>query len=245
VATEATPALESRGFFATLLGVYVDPLATFRSIAAHPAFLAPLLAIMLVNASFTFVWLRKSDHAEVARAQIEESGWADRIPADQQGEVVARQARLLPMFAWLGPFVILPVILVGLSAVFLFTFRFFYSAETTFRQSLAVMSWSSLASYLLATTLTVIVLLLRDDWSVDPRTVVQANPAMLLERGSVAKPLRELLDSIDLFAFWNVFLLSAGYAATARRSLGSAAVGVLAWYGLYVLLFKVAMTAVF
>lgn len=242
--SDPPPVLASRGFLSTLVGVYTDPIATFQAIAARPVFLAPLIAIVLVNAAFTFVWLRKSDHVEVVRAQLEETGILDRIPPDEQPAALQRQARILPLFAWLGPLVFLPLIMVGLAGLFLFTYRFFYAADTTFPQSLAVLSWSFCAFYLLATAMLVLVLSLKGDWSVDPRSVIQANLAALVDRTAVSRPVYDFLDSIDLFSAWTVFLLSAGYAATARRSLGSAAVGILVWWALYVMV-KVAMALAF
>ena len=238
------PADVSPGFLGRLVGLYVAPIETFRAIAAHPTFLAPLLAIVLVNSAFTFVWLRKSDHVEVARAQMEDAGVFDRVPPEKHAEIVERQARLLPTFAWLGPTVFLPITLVALSGLFLFVYRFFYASETTFRQSLAVMAWAQLTFYLLATLLVVLVLSLKNEWSVDPRNVIQASPAALVEKSAVPKPVHSLLDSLDLFSFWLVFLLSAGYAAVSKRSVGSAAVGVIVPWGIYVFL-KVALAAVF
>ena len=190
------------------------------------------------------MWLRKADHAEVARVQLEEAGVFDRIPPEQHASLVERQVRLLPPFAWLGPTVFLPIMIVAVAALFLFVYRFFYESETTFVQSLAVMTWSLLAFYLLVTLLVVLVLTLKGEWSVDPRTVIQANPAALVEKTAVPKPLHVLLDALDLFSAWMLFLLAAGYAATARRSVGSAAVGVLVMWGIFVLL-KVALAAVF
>ena len=197
-----------------------------------------------MNSAFTFVWLRKGDHTEIARVQMEEAGVFDRVPPEKHGEFVERQARLLPMFAWLGATVFLPITLVTLAGLFLFVYRFFYASETTFRQSLAVMAWAHLTFYLLATLLVVLVLTLKNEWSVDPRNVIQASPAALVEKSAVPKPVHSLLDSLDLFSFWMMFLLSAGYAAASRRSVGSAAVGVIALWGIYVLL-KVALAAVF
>jgi len=238
-AGEAAP-----GFFANLIGLYVAPIETFRAIAAHPTFLAPLLAIVLVNSAFTFVWLRKGDPVEIARVQMEEAGVFDRVPPEKHGEIVERQARLLPTFAWLGPTVFLPIMLVAMAGLFLFVYRFFYASETTFRQSLAVMMWAHLTFYLLATLLVVLVLTLKNEWSVDPRSVIQASPAALVEKSAVPKPVHSLLDSLDLTSFWLIFLLSAGYAAASRRSVGSAAAGVVGLWGIYVLL-KVALAAVF
>ena len=238
-AREAAP-----GFFANLVGLYVAPIETFRAIAAHPTFLAPLLAIVLVNSAFTFVWLRKGDPTEIARVQMEEAGVFERVPPEKHAEIVERQARLLPTFAWLGPTVFLPITLVALSGLFLFVYRFFYASETTFRQSLAVMAWAQLTFYLLATLLVVLVLSLKGEWSVDPRNVIQASPAALVDKSAVPKPVHSLLDSLDLFSFWMVFLLSAGYAAVSKRSVGSAAAGVIVPWGIYVFL-KVALAAVF
>jgi hypothetical protein len=226
------------------VGLYVAPIETFRAVAAHPTFLAPLVAIMLVNSAFTFVWLRKADHVEVARAQMEEAGVFDRVPPEKHAEIVERQVRMMPTFAWLGPTVFLPIMLAALAGLFLFVYRFFYEAETTYRQSLAVMAWAHLTFYLLATVLLVLVLSLKGEWSVDPRFVIQASPAAVVEKSAVPKPVHSLLDSLDLMSFWLIFLLSAGYAAASRRSVGSAAGGVLALWGVYVLA-KVALAAVF
>ena len=132
---------------------------------------------------------------------------------------------MLPVMAWLGPTVFGPIAFFVLALLFLFVYRFFYASETTLRQSLAVVSWTFLTFGLVGTSLTLIVLSLKGEWSVDPRTAVQASPAVLFEKGAIAKPLHALLDALDLFSFWVIFLLSAGYAATAKRSVGSAALG--------------------
>src|SRR4051812_41392610 len=240
-ASTPEPAL---GALDTLVGLYTAPTATFRAIAARPSFWLPFIGVILVNLAFTFVWLRKADPVELSRAQMEEAGVFDRIPADQQATVVQRQARMLPIFAWLGPTVFGPIWFVALAGAFLFVYRFFYASETTFRQSLAVVSWALFAVALVATPLTLLILSLRGEWSVDPRTVIQANPAGFLEKDAVAKPVHALLDALDLFSAWTLFLLAAGYAATARRSVGSAAIGVLALWGIYVVL-KVGLAAVF
>jgi Yip1 domain len=200
--------------------------------------------MVLVNTAFTMVWLRKGDHAEIARAQLEEAGVFEKFPPEEHANLVARHARVMPTFAMLGPTVFLPIMVLALAGLFLFVYRFFYASETTFTQSMAVICWCLFASYLLLTILTALVLVLKNDWNVDPRTVIQASPAAVVDRTSVAKPVHALLDSLDLFSVWILFLLSAGYAATARRSVGSAAVGVVVMWGMYVLL-KVGLAAAF
>jgi Yip1 domain len=238
------PVEPPRGFFSTLAGVYSAPTETFRGLAARPSFVAPLLGAILLNVAFTFLWMRKADPVELARTQMEESGVFERVPPERHDEIVQRQARLFPIFAWLGPLIFAPIGFAAMAGLFLFIYRFFYASETTFRQSLAVVSWSLLAVGLVTTPLTLLVLALKGEWSVDPRTVIQASPAAFFEKGAVPKPVNALLDSIDLFSAWILFLLTAGYAATSKRSLAAAAVGVLVVWAIYVVM-KISLAAVF
>lgn len=240
----ASPAEPPLGAMETLAGVYTAPGATFTALARRPTWIFPFLAVMVINTAFTFVWLRKGDPVEISRVQLEEAGVFDRVPADQHDTILQRQARLLPIFAWLGPTVFAPIVYALMAGLFLFVFRFFYAAETTYRQSLAVVCWSFLAFALVTTSLTALILGLRGDWNVDPHLALQANPAALLDKGAVPKPVHALLDALDLFSAWLLFLWSAGYAATAKRSVGSAALGVVGVWGIYVLL-KVGLAAIF
>src|SRR5712691_27229 len=107
-ASAPEPAAPSRGFVSTLAGLYTAPVETFRGLAARPAFVAPLLALIVLNVVFTFVWMRKADPVELSRTQMEESGVFERVPAERHAEIVERQARLFPIFAWLGPLVFAP-----------------------------------------------------------------------------------------------------------------------------------------
>jgi hypothetical protein len=212
----------------TLVGLYTEPGETFRALASWPSFVVPVVGAVLLNVIFTFVWLHKADRVELSRRQMQEAGVFDRIPAEQHEAVVQRQARMLPFFAWVGAILFGPIGLVVLSALFLFVYRFFYAASTTFAQSVTVVAWTFFAVALVTTPVIMLILALKGDWSVDPRNVVQANLGSVVNKAAVPKPVHALLDSLDLFSAWTLFLLSAGYAATARRSVGAAAVGVVA-----------------
>jgi hypothetical protein len=225
--------------------VYFTPVETFRALAARPVWLAAFLALIAVNTTFTFVWLRHADPVELSRTQLEEAGVFERGGTpEQHAALVERQAKMFPVFAWLGPTAFGPAAFFLLALLLMFVYRFFYASDTTMRQSLAVVSWTFFAVGLVATPLTLLVLWLKGEWNVDPRTVVQASPAAFVEKGAMAKPLHALLDAFDLFSIWILFLLSAGYAATARRKVGSAAAGVVVLWALYVGM-KVALAAIF
>ncbi len=241
-ASPDTPA--PAGFLSTLVGVYTAPGETFRAMTARPSFVAPLVALVLLNIVFSFVWTRRMDPVEFSKTQMEESGVLDKIPPERQAEILERQAKMVPIFAFVGPIVIAPIGFVVLSAIFLFVFRFFFGAEITFRHSLAVVCWSLFAVALVTTPLTLLILFLKGDWNVNPGEVVQANGAALLDRATAAKPLYALASTIDAFSFWTMYLISAGFAAMSKKTVGSAAAGVVTLWAIYVL-GKVAIAAVF
>jgi hypothetical protein len=242
--SEPAEAPPPRGFLATLAGVYLAPGATFAAIAARPSCWAPLLVYVAASAAFNAVWLHKLDPAEFARVQIEDSPIAERLTPDQRARGAEQEARLFPFRAWLGPLVGWPLALTLVALCYLFLFRFFYGADLTFKQSLAIVSWTFLAVALVTLPLTLLVLYLKEDWNVDPETALRANLTLLLDKPSVPRPIHALAESLDLFSAWALALLSIGYGAASGRRAGRAAVGVVSGWAIYVL-GKAALAAVF
>ena len=242
--SEAAGGEPPRGFLATLAGVFVTPGDAFAAIARRPSFWAPLVAFAAAGAAFNAAWLHAIEPAEFARAQIDDSPLAQRLSPDDRAAGIAQQARVLPWTSWLGPVLFLPLGLVLMATVYLFVFRFFYAGEVTFRQSLAVVAWTFLAFSLLTLPLTLLVLHLKEDWTLDPRTALQANLTLLLDKASVPRVVYSIAESVDLFSAWTLALLSIGYGAASARRAGQAAIGVVAVWAVYVV-GKAALAAVF
>jgi hypothetical protein len=223
-----------RGFLQHLAGVFVSPGTAFMHILRRPGFWAPLVGYMAVMAVFTAVWTAKVDPREFMKIQIEESGRADQIPPDRMDEVLDQQARMFPIFAWLGP-IFVPVIILVVSGALLFVYRFFMSADVGFRQSMTIVAWTFFAVSIVVTALMLLVLSLKGEWNVNPQQVLQANLAAVLDKESTPRPLYVLAGSFDLFSFWTMWLLASGFAIPARRSTGSAAWGVIVPWACWVL----------
>jgi hypothetical protein len=83
--------------------------------------------------------------------------------------------------------------------------------------------------------LTLLVLYLKQDWTLDPQPALQANLTLLLEKRSVPRAVYSLAESLDLFSAWMLALLSIGYGAAAPTRAGRAAIGVIAVWAVYVL----------
>jgi hypothetical protein len=223
-----------RGFLASLLGMYLAPAKEFLAILPGARWLAPLVALVILQVAFTGVWLRKIDRVEFVKAEVERSGRMERIPVDQREQLFEKQAAFVPVFAWVGAVAGAPVGLLILGGVYVFIMRFFLASEVSFKKILSVIAWSFLAVSAVTTPLVLATLYLKGDWSVNPRMALQANPAMFLDAESTPKALYSLFDSVDLFSFWLLFLLYAGFRVATSKKPGPVAAGVLIPWVLYV-----------
>jgi hypothetical protein len=223
-----------RGFLATLLGIYFAPGESYRALLKRPIILPALAGLVALNLAFTAVWMGKVDAQEFMKAQMEEQGSWDKIPAESRGEALEQQGKALPYFAWGGAVLGAPIFTLLVAVLYLFIFRFFYASELSFKQSLSMVAVTFLAIGLVTSPLTLLTLFLKDDWTINPQTALQANLGAAVERDDVPKALYALLESLDVFGFWLLGLLAIAYAASSRRSTGAALWGVAAPWALYV-----------
>ena len=245
MATDATPASASAspGFFGILGNLYFAPSEAFAAILKRPSFWVPLLLMAVLNASFTLVWLSKVDAKGFMKAQIVASGRTGQMTAEQRDEVIEQQAKMLPIFGAIGPFAAVAFGLI-VAAVLVFVFRFFYASEVTFKQALAISAWVFVAIGIVTTPILLLTLFLKDDWTLNPGEVLQANPSLFFEKSDVPAPVFALLQSLDLFSFWMIALLAIGFGLASRTRLGSAIWGVVVPWALIVAV-KVGWTAMF
>jgi hypothetical protein len=242
--TAPSVAAPKRSFVQHVVGLLFSPREEFPSILSRPRFWIPLVAWMALGIAFTAFWIQKVEPREFMRNQIQESGRADKMDPAQLEQVLDTQTGMFKPIAWASTIVAPPILTLLVAAVYLFVFRFFYEGELTLAQSLAIVAWSFFLVALVSTPLVLIVMALKNEWNVNPQEAVQAGAAMFLDRQTASKPLYALASSLDLFSFWIMWLLSTGYAVTTRRTTGSAAVGVVSVWALYVL-GKVALAAIF
>ncbi len=241
----AVPVPESSGgFLQNLIDLYFSPREAFARILRSPRILVPLVVYAALVLGFTGIWMQKMDPVEFMKTQIEESGRADRIPADQREAVIEQQAKMMPIFGWvLGP-TFIAIMLLVIAATLMFVFRFFYAGEVGFKQAFAIVLWVFLAVSVISIPVTLTVLTLKGDWNIDPNQAVQANLGLLLDKSTAAKPLWALLTSIDVFVLWMVFLLAAGFGVASRKPTSSAIWGVAIPWAIIVLC-KVGWSALF
>lgn len=226
---------KSSSFLANLMDIYFSPGEAFQNLLRKPAFLVPMALHLALSLGFTAIWLQKTDGKAFIKARMEESGRMDKIPAERLDEILSTQARYFPAIAWGGGALGPPLVVLILAGVFLFVYRFFYSSEVSFSQSLTIVASTFAALALISTPLVLGVLALKGDWTIAPQEALQANLSLLLEKQTASKPLWTLLASLDLFVFWVIFLLAAGFGAASKRNWSGALAGIVVPWALWVI----------
>jgi hypothetical protein len=216
----------SQGVLGRIPGLWFSPGETFVSIVRRPSILIALAGGILLNVAFTATWLSKVDMPEFVKAQMEEHGQMEKIPAEARGDAIERGAGFTKGISWVAAFVGAPIFVSIVAGVLFFVFRFFYASEMSFRQAMGIVAWSGLAVSVLTLPLALLTIQLKGDWSVNPQEVLQANPTLFFDKADTAKPLWAVLGSIDLFSFWLIALLAIGFGVASRRKMGSALWGV-------------------
>jgi Yip1 domain len=232
------------GFFQNLIDLYFSPREAFARIVRAPRFMLPLVAYVAIVLGFTGVWMHKMDPAEFMKTQLEESGRADKMTAEQKQAVIDTQSKMMPVLGWVFGPVFIAIMLLAVSGTLTFVFRFFYGGDVTFKQAIAIVLWTFLAVSIISTPVMLTVMALKGDWNLDPNQVVQANLGLLLDKSTAAKPLWSLFTSIDVFVLWMVFLMAVGFGVAIKKPTASTLWGVVIPWFVFVGL-KVGASALF
>jgi hypothetical protein len=235
---------DSGSFVGNLFNLYFEPTATFAKILARPRVLLALVLQVALTVLFTSIWLQKVDAREFMRQQMEQNPRIQQMPAEQVESLINAQARFMMSWGRMAPFFVPAVVDLALAGILMFVFRFFLAAEVTFLQSFATVVWTFASIGLVQTPIMLSVFWLKNDWNLDPNSVIQANPTLFFDPSDLPPWLWSLLGSFDLFSLWLVFLLAAGFAVAGKRGLSSGLLGVGIPWALFVII-KVGLRLIF
>jgi hypothetical protein len=246
---DASGAEEERpplGPLSRILSVIVSPSEAFADIARHPTWAFILIVtIALSSASIFFLQFRvpnfEGRYKEIVRQKIEEAlekQGAAKPPQEALDRQVEMQTRFFRFLALL-PVVAIPIVALFLAGIF-FVGLVLLQAETTFKKTFSVVSWSYGVTSSVAALLSILVLALRDPGLLDPTNpeswIATNLGAMLGFSSQKTHPaLLAFSTSLDVFTIWFLILASIGFAAISRKlSRRKSAVLVFALWGVWV-----------
>jgi hypothetical protein len=217
--------------FGRLLGALVSPVATFRSLAERPTWLAALLAVCLSGVVAGIIAGPKIDWEDVVRTQMERSG--QDVPAAQIEQGIAMWEKIGPFLVYIGPFMMAFALLV-FALVFWGSFTL-VGGQLGFKRSLAVVS-HGMMPWVVSALLSIPVVMSADrigGEQLESGSYLQSSLAALASEDA-GPVLIALLSKLDVFTLWSVVLLAIGYRFAAKVPPRTAALTVGLLWAVYV-----------
>lgn len=218
------PSAEAMSAFQRMIAVFTSPGKAFASIDLKPTLLAPLLVTIAVNLVFVFLAGDIATHQrlELQRAAMEERG-ADAEQIDQAMEMGEKMAKIFgPVFSAVWPLLVMVVV----SAVFLFVGNVVLGGKTTFKKIMSVTAYSRLIQALYALLILPIVLTKKT-------MLVTFSLASFMPDEKATTFLYQLLSTVDVFYIWWIAVFSIGLAVIYKMKTQKMATAVISVYAIY------------
>lgn len=198
----------------TLTNIFFEPSRTFEALRARPRFLVAGLILLILATVVTLVLYTRVDMGQFIRDRIERSPNAAQA-SEQQKEMQVRIGKIM------GAVIIpasVPIAIAAGAALYLLGVMLF-GKSISYRQALAVWSYSWLPPSVLGALIALLVLFLKAPDTIVPERLVATNPGALLGEES-SRVLVAFLSQFDLLRFYGLFLAALGLRKVAKLSSG-------------------------
>ena len=241
-APEAAPLSEG----ARLVNTFIAPSKTFTDLRRSAAWWAPFLLIVVVSYVFMYVVDKKVGFARVAENQIQaspkNSQRFEQMAPDERARAMEMQIKVTRRASYGFPVLIMIWWLI-IAAVLLATFKFGFTADLTFKASLAVVIYSSLPGILksLLAILSILAGVNTDAFNI--QNPVATNPGYFLTQAD-SPALFTLASALDIFMIWTLVLAAIGISCVSKVKKGTAMGVIFGWYA-FITLVGVGIAAAF
>ena len=223
----------------TLTGIFLEPGRTFEALREWPRFLVAALIIIFALGLFNFLAIERVGYENVVRTSIEANPGLAGVSDNQKEEMVQSQSRgFFKVLNYSTPVLIFVVSLLIGSALYLIG-ALSAGESLSYRQSLSVWTYSALPPTLLLMVANMIVLFLKSpneiEFGSSDSGLVHANLGILVNAKS-SPIMQTALASIDLFAFYGLYLAIVGLRKMTRLTVLTASLIVLVVWVIFVAL---------
>ena len=210
----------------TISGIFFEPGRVFESMREYPRFLVATVITIVFFMAFLITFYQKVGYERVVREAIESSPRAEQMAPEDKERAIRMQSS--PIFKGIA-FAITPIII----AIFMAAGAALYLLGAVlmgktlgYKHALAIWAYASLPPTVLAMIVNLILIFLKspDDYdivSASRRGLVRANLSFLSD-SKAAPILYTVLGSLDIFAFYGLFLAALGLRKVGKMSSGSA-----------------------
>ena len=234
-AIDSPPPSAGMSEISRIAGVFFEPGKTFEDVAQRPAFIVPLVLVILCSVIYTGLYQQHVGWERLIRHQMEANPRAAQLPPEQRESQIQVGLKIAPIFGYAISLVGVPLGYLIAAAVLLGMVKIM-SAPTQLKQVYAVMCYSGVTGIVFI-VLAIAVMFLKNPDDFDIQNPLAFNLGALLDPNSGSKFVYTLATSMDLFSIWKIILIAIGLKATGGRSLSftGALMAVLIPWGIWVL----------
>lgn len=209
----------------TLTGIFFEPGRVFESFRTRPRFLVAAVIGVVFFMAFTFVFFQKVGYERVVREAVENGPRAEQMSPEQKEAAIRMQSGpVFRVIAFGATPIVFGIIFAAGAGLYLLG-SMLMGKQVSYKQALAIWSYSSLPPLVLAMIVNIILVFIKspDDYdivSASRRGLVKANLAFLSDP-KTAPVVYTFLGSLDLFAFYGLFLAALGLRKVGKMSSGA------------------------
>jgi hypothetical protein len=201
--------------FARVIGIFFEPDAVFQDIARSPGFILPLVLVILCSAGTAAVMVNRVDMREFMMKQLDKSPRTENMSAAQKEQAIETGAKFAKFGFFFTPLFV-PLGILVIAGILMLMANFVFGGTATFKQLFSVAAHAQSIGIILG-ILIVIILFLKDPADVDLQNPIASNLGMLIPI-ETSKFLHRMGTSLDIFSFWQIYLLGSGAAICGRLS---------------------------
>ena len=245
---EPAPAGPTMSTGETLTSIFFEPGRVFESMRERPRLLVAAIIIAIAFLAFTITFFQRVGYERVIREAVENSPRAEQMTPEQKEQTIRIQSGpIVKAIYFVSPILIIAVVIAAGAGLYLLG-SMMMAKKLSYKQALAVWTYSGLPPIVLSMLLNIILLFLKspDEYDVvnaSRRGLVKANLGLLVDP-KASPMLATVLGSLDLFAFYGLFLAALGLRKVGKMSSGSAW-GIVLTIWIIGVLFRVSLAGIF
>lgn len=216
-----TPEASSLSATETVTKIFFEPARVFESFRERPRFLFAAILIAAVIFAFSILFVKRAGYENIVRAKLEALQTAGLSEVEKEQIIQIQSRPSLEALSYASS--TFNVFLMLFAGAFLYQVGSMATTRTvSYRQALAVWTYSSLPSTLVMTLLSILLLLMTPVDQLEPlkggrSAFVHANLGVLVH-ASEHPILSTTLGAVDLFVLYGLILAALGLQKVARMS---------------------------
>ncbi|HZH89150.1 MAG TPA: YIP1 family protein [Pyrinomonadaceae bacterium] len=210
----------------TLSNIFFEPGRTFEALRERPRFLVAALVALVMFMLFYLAYIQRVGYDNIVNAEIETRARGSEMSDEQKAAARNIQSKpFVKAIRYASPLLGIAIMFAAGAGIYLLG-AMLMGKGMSYKQALSVWTYSSLPPLVLVMVANLLILFVRPpteeaEIARGLSGLVHANPGIVVD--AAAHPvLATALGSLDLFAFYGLFLAALGLRKVARLSTGSA-----------------------